>query len=235
MDSISGFTTNELITHAVATKGWTSTDLATQSTIRDQLMQGLNLIQFDYCGRNDWNFLHTNSTLSVTASDATYDLANDCEKIEILYDKANNRIIRPTSNKEMTRADPNEDWTNSGAYVYTRWGDRSIILQPTPTASGTLYYRYKKLPAYISSLSAYPTVPFKYQKTLLHGLKSYFYDLVDDQRADRERQLFEQGIGQDWEKDVFDLDDANRFLSYDEWSQNPVTSTYEDFLSVYFG
>lgn len=229
----SGFTANELILQAIATKGRTAADLQGDTTLRSQLLEGLELIQLDYCGRNDWEFLHDKGTMAISANTSTYTLSSNVEKIEILYDKTHNRIIRPVNDKELTRGDPNEDWTGD-PLVYSRWGG-DIILTPTPTANDTIYYRCKILPTYLSAIGSYPTVPRKYQKTLLYGLRAWFYDITDDNRADRELARYEQGIIQDWEKDTLELDDCNRFLSYEEWLQDPITTNYTDFLMRYFG
>lgn len=233
MDATSGFTANDLMIQAVVTKGRTSADLTSDTSLRDQLLQGLNIIQMDYCGRNDWSFLHSDGTIACTSGTKEYTITG-LDKIEILYDKTNNRIIYPTTNKELTRDDPNED-RSGNPEVYCKWGDRTILLQPTPDSSLTLYYRAKILPTHISAAGEYLTVPYKYQKTILHGLKAWFYDIVDDQRADRERQLFEQGVMQDWEKDTLELDDCTRFVSMEEWASDPTSRTYEDFLTRYFG
>lgn len=230
----SGFTANELIIQAIATKGRTASDLQNDTALRTQLVDALTLIQFDYCGREDWNFTHNKGTIACSAGVSEY-VVSSVEKYEIIYDKTNNRIVRPTSNKELTRGDPNEDWTSEGPYVYSRWGDQNIILQPIPNTSVTLNYRAKILPTPLTDHNSYLTVPFKFQSTILHGLKAWFYDITDDQRANNERQFFEEGILKDWEKDVFDLDEANRFISYEEWSQNPITNTYENYLARYFG
>lgn len=233
MDATSGFTCNELILQAIATKGRTASDLISDTTLRDQLLQGLSIIQMDYSGRNDWNFLHSKGTIPCISGTKEYTISG-LDKMEILYDKTNRRIIHPATNKTMTRDDPSETRTGTPE-IYSRWGDQTIILQPTPDTSYTIYYRAKILPTHLTSVSDYLTVPYKYQGTILHGLKAWFYDIVDDQRADRERQLFEQGIMQDWEKDTLDLDDCTTFMSMEEWSSDPTTSTYEDFLTRYFG
>ena len=220
-DSISGLTKNEIITAAIFPLGYSSSDIT--GDLSTHLSALFDDALLDFCQRNDWRFLHTKATISLSQGVRTYDFQSNSiyvDKIERLFITTTGKSgrIYKTSYQRIINNDPEETGTGTPRY-YAEWGDQTIYFDVTTDQAYTGKVYYKQKPPMVTDSGGYTIVPRDLKPALVLGLK---WKLAAD-KGDRRKQEFEG----DYEKKVFSLiTNENTYLeSGDDSIEMPQDST----------
>lgn len=187
-----GFTGTEILSHLVSYTGNNSSDF------QDYMAQILPLAEFRFCKMHDWKFLtKRNRSLSVTQGTTEYALSTStigfymaAEDVAQIYDPTANRFLKQTTLDEIRRMDPNSDdgLATDGPTHWAPVGDNEVIFYPPVFGSRTLKVDGKITPGALSSLTNYPTIPYRYQDTFLELLRAFALDRENDDRATAKKQ-----------------------------------------------
>lgn len=204
--STSGFTGNEIVSRVISFVGNNS------SSFQTYVENTLPLAEFRYCSMHPWKFLYKpNLSLSVSNGTAEYDLTTGtlgyymaAEDIHQIFDDTNGRVLRKVDLKDLRRLDPERNDGSSSDEV-TMWaplGDNRIVLYPPTFASATLKVDGWVSPTALTTLSNYPTIPFRYQEGFIEYVIAKALDRDNDDRAEAKKQEAMQLIMSDVRKDM---------------------------------
>lgn len=177
--------------------------------------QSLPLAEFHFCKSHDWQFLHkVNLSLAITNGTSEYDLsvANigfymAAENVENIFDVDNGTYLKRVDLNEIRRFDPKGD-DGSDEDSPSRWapvGDNRIILWPPSIKTGSLRIDGKISPAALSTLSNFPTIPYRYQESFIEYVIAMALSREDDERALSKRQEATLLIKEDMRDDLRQL------------------------------
>lgn len=204
--STTGFTGAEIVSRVVSFVGNVSSEFQTY------VEQTLPLAEFRYCSMHPWKFLYKpNLSLAVVNGTDEYDLsvANlgyymASEDVHQIFDQVNGRILRKIDLKDLRRLDPKHN-DGSATDEVTMWaplGDNRIILYPPTFASATLKIDGWISPGALTTLSNYPTVPFRYQEGFIDYVIAKALDRENDDRAAQKKEDALELIMADVRKDM---------------------------------
>jgi hypothetical protein len=201
-----GFTGTEIVSRVISYVGNTS------SVFQTYVENTLPLAEFRYCSMHPWKFLYKpNLSLSVVNGTDEYDLsvANigyymAAEDVHQIFDQTNGRVLAKSDLKDFRRLDPKHD-DGSATDKVTMWaplGDNRIILYPPTFASATLKIDGWISPGALTTLSNYPTIPFRYQEGFIEYVIAKALDRDNDDRAEAKKSEAMQLIMADVRKDM---------------------------------
>lgn len=185
--SSTGFTGTEIVTRVVNYVGNTTT------TFQTFIEQSLPLAEFRFCKAHPWRFLwKQNLPLACTSGTNTYSLNSgtvgfymSAEDVETIYDPTNGRVLAKTTLKDLRRLDPEVD-DGSAADELTHWApisDNEIMVYPKTFTNVTLRVDGKITPTALTTLSNYPTIPYRYQESFIEYVIAVALDRENDDRA----------------------------------------------------
>jgi hypothetical protein len=188
----SGFTGNEIVSRVVKYVGNTTTEFQTY------IQNTLPLAEFRFCKAHDWEFLHkTNLSLAVTNGTREYELsvANigyymSAENVESIYHEDKGVYLKRKNLQEIRRFDPQND-DGSATDTPTMWapsGDNKILLWPPTFETSTLKIDGKVSPGALSTLTNFPTIPYRYQESFIEYVVAMALDRENDDRASSKKQ-----------------------------------------------
>ena len=188
----SGFTGTEIVSRVITFVGNTTTDF------RTYVENTLPLAEFRFCKAHDWQFLHKNNlSLAVTNGTNEYELsvANigdymAAENVESIYNEEKGLYLKRVDLQEIRRFDPKSDdgSDEDGPRWWAPIGDNKILLYPPTFETGTLKIDGKISPVALTTLSNFPTIPYRYQESFIEYVIAMALDREDDQRAAGKKQ-----------------------------------------------
>lgn len=206
-NDVSGFTGQEIVTYVMSFIG------SQESAFQTFLEQTLPLAEFRFCKAHDWSFLNkTNLSLTVVSGTAEYDLsvanigyymaANDVRNI---YSVTNGVYLKKTTVEQLRRGDPaNDDGTSTSQLSH--WApvsDNKILIYPANAfADTTLKIDGKVSPVALSTLTNYPTIPYRFQESFINYIIGVALYRENDDRADAWKSMNIQAISQDIRSDM---------------------------------
>lgn len=232
--STSGLTGTEIIAHLVAYTGNESSDF------QDYMTTLLPLAEFRFCKLHEWKFLSKrNLSLAVTQGTTEYALSTStigyymvAEDVAQIFDPTANRFLKQTTLDEIRRMDPNSDdgLATDGPTHWAPVGDNEVIFYPPVFGTRTLKVDGKITPSALSSLSSYPTIPYRYQDTFLELLKAFALDRENDDRASNKKleaaALLRTDIAADVGAGDTEMPRLRSRLEATDGSPNDLTSLY---------
>lgn len=187
-----GFTGTEIVSRVVNFVGNTTSQFQTF------VEQTLPLAEFRYCKMHPWRFLYKQHLpLSVTNGTNVYSLDGttlgyymSADDVHTIFDETNGRVLRKIDLKDIRRLDPkSDDGTNIDDL--THWAplnDNQIYLYPPIFATVTLRVDGWVTPNALTTLSNYPTVPYRYQEGFIEYVTAIALDRENDDRAGTKQQ-----------------------------------------------
>lgn len=211
--STSGFSGTEIVEHIKRYVGRES------SAFQTFIEQSLPLCEFRYCKMHDWSFLRKqNLALTVVSGTAEYDLsvANigyymAASDVTTIFNTANNAIVKKTTLERIRQMDPNNDDGTTSDQI-THWapaGDARIVVYPKTFATTSLRIDGIITPVALSTLSNYPTIPYRFQEGFMEYVKAVALDRENDDRANGQMQKAMSMIRQDIQSDLAALGDTD--------------------------
>lgn len=207
-----GFTGQEIVSRVVSYVGNTKLDFQTY------VEQTLPLAEFRFAKAHDWRFLHKqNLPLAVTNGTSVYTLNTGnigynmaAEDVENIWDDTNGRLLFKTTLKDLRRVDPkHDDGTATDEIVmWAPVNDNDIEVYPPIFESVTLRVDGKITPNALSTLSNYPTVPYKYQEAFIEYVIALALDRENDDRASSKKAEAIELIKMDIRNDMSSLGDT---------------------------
>ncbi len=187
-----GFTGSEIVSRVTNYVGNTTSQFSTY------VSQTLPLAEFRYCKMHNWRFLYKQHLpLPVTNGTNTYNLDASnigfymaAEDVNTIWDETNGRVLRKVDIKDIRRLDPKTD-DGSNIDDLTHWAplnDNQILLYPPQFKNVTLRVDGYVTPNALSTLSNYPTVPYRYQEGFIEYVMAMALDRENDDRAIAKRQ-----------------------------------------------
>lgn len=198
----SGMTGNEIVSRV---KNWFGN---TDSAFQTYLEETLPLAEFDFCKRYDWDFLkRTNLSLTVSSGTEEYTLDSGtighymaAEDVDVIYNETEGILLKKTTLETIRRFDTQKDDGTSTSNI-THWapsGDNKIIVYPgNAFEDTTLKVAGKITPVSLYTLTNYPTVPPRYQASLIALVIGMAAERENDPRAPQLMQKAEFMIQQD--------------------------------------
>ena len=163
---LTGFSGTEIVDHVVDWIGNNS------SEFQSMVERFLPLAEMRYCKLYNWDFLNQQDlSLTVASGTAEYTLsvANighymAATNVKQIYSVANNRVLKKTTLARIRQmdADNNEGTTSTDIEYWAPSGDNKIVVWPTTFNDTTLKIDGKVTPAALSTLSNYPTIPYRF-------------------------------------------------------------------------
>lgn len=154
--------------------------------------QYLNLVKDDICGMARWAWLYRDGSITVANGTRAYSLASDVLFPVSFRDVTNDKPLEVWTPDMADRRDPNNNESGLPAVVTVTGtnattGHWSVDLIPTPTASGTVGYRYYSFIAdFTSSNDATdlaPKFPLWVQPALVWGVSAYYKEEKENDSA----------------------------------------------------
>lgn len=187
-----GFSGNEIVARVVEYIG------NTKSTFQTYVEQTLPLAEFRFCKMHNWRFLYKqNLSLTVVSGTAEYTLDSGtigyymaAEDVHTVYDQTQGIILDKKDLKEIRRLDPKSDGgtSNSDLEYWVPTSDNKILVWPSDEfRTTTLKLDGWITPSALTTLSNYPTIPFKYQESFIEYVMSLALDHENDDRADTKK------------------------------------------------
>jgi hypothetical protein len=151
------------------------------SSLESQIYDWINDAYMEIWNAYDWNFKYTTATLTYSSSTATYaistSIGTDVDSIQFILDSNGDMLERKSLYQLKTQRA-----TTGSPLRYAEVGT-NIILDPVPTASGTLTVYYQKALTTLVNSTDTPLIPTNWQGVLveLAYAKALLYD--DDSRT----------------------------------------------------
>lgn len=201
----SGFSGNEILARIVSFVGNNTTTFSTY------VAQTLPLAEFRFCKIHPWRFLYK-SALPLTVASGTneYDLSiatlgyyMTAEDVETIYDETNGVVLKKTTVKDLRRLDPkvNDGSANDRITHWAPLSDNRIMVYPKVFGVTTLKLDGKITPGALTTLSNYPTIPYRYQESFIEYVTALALAKENDDRADSMKlgaiQMFIEDIKDD--------------------------------------
>jgi hypothetical protein len=207
-----GFTGTELVSFMQSYTGNSSSDFQSFATLL------LPLAEQRFCKAHDWSFLNKrNLSLTVASGTYEYDLSvatvgyyMPAADVRTVFCPASGIYLKKCDLEDIRRMDPDVNDGNTSAHL-THWapvGDNTIMVYPPIFADTTLKIDGKISPSALSTLSNYPTIPYRYQDAFIEYLLSLCLDRENDDRANGKKQVFAGLLKQDIASDVGSISDA---------------------------
>lgn len=187
-----GFSGSEIVSRVINYVGNTTTQFQTY------VEQTLPLAEYRYCKMHNWRFLFkqhlplavTNGTTTYNLDDTTLGFYMAAEDVLTIFDEDKGRVLRQADLKEIRRLDPK---TNDGTNAddLTHWAeinDNQVLFYPPQFASTTLRVDGYITPTALTTLSNYPTIPYRYQEGFIEYVMAMALDRENDDRAVLKRQ-----------------------------------------------
>jgi hypothetical protein len=204
--STSGFSGTEIVSRVLSYVGNSKTDFQTY------VEQTLPLAEFRFCKSHTWRFLNKqNLSLSCTSGTNEYALESGtigyymaAEDVETIFDDTNGVVLQKVTLQDLRRMDPKVDDGSSTGRI-THWAplsDNRIVVYPKTFANVTLKVDGKITPSALSTLSNYPTIPYRYQESFIEYVIALALDREDDDRAASKKSEAMQLILEDIRADV---------------------------------
>lgn len=220
--STSGFTGSEIVSRVISYVGNNT------SAFQTYVEQTLPLAEFRFCKTHPWRFLYKqNLSLSCTSGTNEYSLASGtigyymaAEDVHNVVDATNGRVLKKVDLKDLRRLDPK---TNDGSATdeLTHWApvsDNTIMVYPKTFANVTLKIDGWITPSALTTLSNYPTIPYRYQESFIEYVIAMALDRENDDRAATKKSEAMQLIMADVRDDLAGRGDVDhpRFRSWNE-------------------
>lgn len=236
-----GFSGTEIVNRVKSFVGNNKTDFQTF------VEQTLPLAEFRFCKVHPWRFLYkTNLSLTVVSGTNEYDLTTgsigyymSAEDVETIYDETNGVVLKKTTVKDLRRMDPKSDDGSSSDRI-THWAplsDNRIMVYPKTFGVTTLKIDGKITPGALSTLSNYPTIPYRYQESFIEYVTAVALDKENDDRAQAKKAEASSMILEDIRDDLRSQGDVNeprirsmREAGFDGVGGADLTSLYLDSL-----
>lgn len=210
---IFGFTGNEIVSRVLAYIGNSTNDIQTY------VENSLPLAEFRFSKVHDWDFLHkTALSFAVTNGVSEYDLTvaslgfyMAASDVESVYDETNGRVLRKMTLKDIRRLDPKND-DGDPDRMATHWapiGDNRIKIYPPEIETGTLKIDGKITPSALSTLTNFPTIPYRYQESFIEYIIALALDRENDDRAAPKKQEAIELIRSDVQDDLMSQGDIH--------------------------
>jgi hypothetical protein len=204
-NSVSGFSGNEIVSRVQSFIGNYSQSFLTY------LQQTIPLAEYRFCKMHDWNFLKkTGLSLNVTNGTAEYELSTAtvgyyvaASDIESIYDEEAGIYLKKVDLNQIRRLDPKtaDGSTTENATLWAEVGDNKVRFWPPSFKTGTLKIDGKITPTPLDNLSTFPTVPYRYQESLIEYITGMALDRENDDRATAKkleaRELIKADIADD--------------------------------------
>lgn len=191
MDYTNGFTGTEIVERVRRYIGNLSADF------KSYIENTLPIAESRFCTFHDWSFLRkVGLDLPVVYGTANYTLSAGAigfnmtaSNVETIYSPDKGFVLRNVDMTQMRRYDPEEDDgtpTDTPTW-WARTGDNTIKIWPPKFAGLTLKLDGKISPPDtghdLTTLSNYPTIPFRYQESFIEYVTGIALDREDDTRA----------------------------------------------------
>lgn len=201
-----GFTGTEIVNKVISYVGNTKSDF--QSYVE----QLLPLAEFRFCKMHDWRFLNkqnlpltvVNGTSEYTLNTGTIGYYMAADDVETIWDNTNGRVLKKVTLKDLRRFDPKKD-DGSATDQPTHWApveDNKVEIYPPQFAGQTLRVDGKITPSALTTLSNYPTIPYKYQESFIEYVIAMALDRENDDRASTKKAEAVELIKLDIKNDV---------------------------------
>lgn len=201
-DPILGFSGNDIVTHVQNYIGNKSPDF------KSYIELSLPLLEFWYSRMHTWNYLRKrNLSLTVVSGTAEYALTSAnlggvsmlAKDVERIYSVASGIYLKKTTIDKIRRVDPElDDGTTSTDITHWAVGDNATVIFYPPNFNDTeVKVEGKILPAALSILTNYPTIPYDQQFSFISLVIAVALDRESDDRANRKRQEAEAMIRAD--------------------------------------
>jgi len=213
-NNITGFTGTEIVTRVVNFVGNTTT--AFQTFVE----QTLPLAEFRFCKMHNWRFLHKqNLNLTVSSGTDEYALSTAnigyymaAEDVETIYDQSQGRVLQKVTLKDLRRldADHNDGGSGSDLQYWAPTEDNKIIVWPPTFRTTTLKIDGKISPPSLTTLSNYPTIPYRYQEAFIDYVIALALERENDDRGEAKKASAIVAITQDIRDDLTQLGDTDQ-------------------------
>lgn len=205
-NSVSGFTGNEIVSRVQSYIGNYSQSFLTY------LQQTIPLAEYRFCKMHDWKFLRktrleltvTNGTAEYALSSATVGFYVAASDIESIFDESTGIYLKKVDLNQIRRIDPQTDdgSTTDHPVLWAEVGDNRIVVWPPQFQTGTLRVDGKITPVPLDNLATFPTVPYRYQESLIEYIVAMALDRENDERASSKKLEAMQLIRADIQDDM---------------------------------
>lgn len=190
----------------------------TTTAFQTYVEQTLPLAEFKFCKAHDWRFLYKqNLSLTVASGTQTYSLTTGtigyymaADDVQSIWDQTNGRVLKKVTLKDLRRLDPKLDngSANDQIDMWAPVGDNEILVHPKIFSNTTLKIDGKITPAALTTLSNYPTIPYRYQESFIEYVIAMALDRESDDRAQVKKQEATSMIVADIRHDLAQLGDT---------------------------
>lgn len=212
--STTGFTGTEIVNRITAFIGNDKVDL------RTYIEQSLPLAEFRFCKVHPWRFLFKKG-LSLTVASGTneYDLTvgtlgyyMSAEDIETISDETNGIVLKKVTLKDLRRLDPkvNDGSADDKLTYWAPLSDNRIMVYPKTFGVTTLKIDGKITPTALSTLTNYPTIPYRYQEGFIEYVLAMALKRENDDRADAVKAEAMNLIMEDVRDDLRSMGDVDQ-------------------------
>lgn len=189
--SSTGFSGTEIVNRVISYVGNNKTDFQTY------VEQTLPLAEFRFCKMHNWRFLYKQN-LSLTVSSGTNEYTLDsgsigyymaAEDVHTIFDPAQGIVLEKKDLKELRRMDSKNDDGSSTSDIdfWAPTSDNKIYLHPKTFQTTSLKIDGWITPTALTTLSNYPTIPFKYQESFIEYVMAMALDRENDDRAEAKK------------------------------------------------
>lgn len=234
--SSTGFTGTEIVTRVVNFIGNTT------NAFQTYVEQTLPLAEFRFCKIHPWKFLYKqNLPLACVSGTNEYELSIGnigfymaAEDVHTIFDSTNGLVLSKQDLKDIRRLDPKVD-DGSATDDLTHWAplsDNKILVYPKVFQAVTLRIDGWITPGALTTLSNYPTIPYKYQEAFIEYVIAMALDRDNDDRAAGKKSEALALIRQDILNDMRGSGDVDN-PRVRSWNESNMDGTGSDMESAY--